>query len=141
METESRAEKVGRTAGLALYFFILIFVISAGALSVFDQVYGFRGSRGVSAAVEKRCASEIRWLKGELLSRTIAIQSDSSQESLKKWSVQWDGRFRALGDNCGKLETARIDLKDLRQKLEAMLLELRYQQARLVKRIERNLDN
>ena len=64
-----------------------------------------------------------------------------SDETQPTWLVQWDRRFRALGDNCGRLESARIDLKSLRDKYELLLVDFRRQQIPLVKRIERELDN
>jgi hypothetical protein len=117
-------------------------VLSAGAVSIIGQVYGISGSRKVSAQSEGYCAREIQWLKREILARAGEnAVGDDSQPVLPSWLARWDERFRALGDTCGRLELARVDLKSLRDKYEAMLLGYRRQQVRLVKRIDRELEN
>jgi hypothetical protein len=118
-----------------------VFVLSAGAKSILSQVYGDVGPRAASSSSENYCAGELQSLQQEIIVQAGGVPGDIAKEGRPSWRVAWDQRFDALGPSCGKLAPARADLKSLRVSLESALRGFRRQQAHLIERIERELDN
>jgi hypothetical protein len=135
-----KAEKIGRRVGLTGYFVFLVFVLSGGAVSIIGQVFGSASARSASPQTEHLCAREINALKNEMIDQIRPLAGDTEPYRRPDWLRAWDQRFEKLGTNCGKYELARSDLKQLRDSSETLLIELRSQQARFIKRIERELD-
>lgn len=135
----SRAPTWGRRIGALLYWFLLIFIVSAGAVSIIPQAFGFGRGAGDPEVDEALCAREIPELKADLLGHsTVLISSDSTERAARLG--RWDARFRALGTRCGALEPARIDLETLRSNLEATSLRFRRSQGRLMLKIDKAID-
>lgn len=140
-EAVSGPEKVGRRVGLVCYYLFLVFVLSAGSFSILRQVYGHVSVRAASSSSENRCAGELESLEQEILVQAGGMPGDVTTESRPPWLVEWDRRLGALEKSCGRLEPARADLTSLRVSYQSALRGFLRQQAHLVERIERELDN
>jgi hypothetical protein len=135
----SPAPAVGRRIGALLYWLLLVFIVTAGALSIIPEAFGIGRGAGRPDVDEDFCAREIRDLKADLLGHTsVLISSDSTTRADRLG--RWDARFRALGTSCGVLEPARIDLETLRSNLEATSVRFRRSQGKLMKRIDKAVD-
>ena len=128
-----RAATLGRRLGMLAYWLLLIFIVSASALSVIPEAFGI--GRGGPEADEELCAREIEALKADLLGMAgVLISSDPKTRA--DWLERWDARFRKLDTGCGVLERARIDLETLRSNLVATSARFYRSQGKLIKRID-----
>jgi len=118
---------------MLVYWLLLSFVVSAGALSIIPEAFGI--GRGGPEVDEEFCAREIEALKADLLRQAgVLISSDSKMRADRL--ERWDERFRKLDTGCGVLQRARTDLEILRSNMAATSARFFRSQGKLIKRID-----
>lgn len=122
--TELRNQKaaaIGRRLGLILYFVLLIFVLSAGAISIIPQIFSINRSQSSSAPNQLTCTQETQALKAELLDKLEYSSVNHKTYDIQKWLIRWNERYRATKKRCGTLQPVLIDLKTLEDRFESIL--------------------
>ena len=133
------AALIGRRIGIALFWCMAVFVVTASARSVLSQLYGWPMPRSL-AFDEARCANEISALEKSLLERAgEELRAPRDPQRLHRWLSIWDRRFSALQGQCGSLEDARESLASLRVDIEDMLHTHIRDHLLLIERIDRAL--
>lgn len=132
--------RIGRRIGIALFWFLAVFVTGASARSVLSELYEWPSPPSL-ALDEARCADEIASLKKTLLERAgEELQARRDPQRLHGWLSAWDKRFLVLRGQCGSLEDARVNLAALRHNLERMLHAHARDDLLLIERIDRALE-
>ena len=108
------AALIGRRIGIALFWCMAVFVVSASARSVLSQLYDWPVPRSLRFD-EARCANEIAALEHSLLERAgEELRAPRDPARLHRWLGVWDKRFSQLRGHCGSLEDARASLAGFR---------------------------
>jgi hypothetical protein len=132
------AALIGRRIGIALFWFMAVFVIFASARSVISELY-FGGDRDATPD-EMHCAVALNELHNTLLERAsqeLRLPKDATRTS--RWLQQWDQNYAATSGKCGSLSDTRQTLLALRERIEALLHDYAREQRPLSERIRRAL--
>lgn len=132
--------RIGRRIGIALFWFLAVYVTGASARSVLSELYDWPSPPSL-AFDEARCADQIAQLQRELLKQAgEELQARRDPQRLRGWLTEWDKRFLVLRGQCGSLEDARENLAALRHNLERMLHAHNRDNLLLIERIDRALE-
>ena len=115
------AGRIGRRAGVALFWLMCVFLIGMSSRSIIPALYFPDSAPRLQTPGAARCARELSALQAEMSS--VAAESLRSA-SIAAWRARapgWDGRLHALERGCGELERTRLDVVRLHGELEAML--------------------
>ena len=116
------AATIGRRVGMAAYWIVLIFVLSAGATSIIPQVFGFRKPARKSVIDPQKCLKRTRTLSLELRSKSNDFCARLSTQKARAWLERWDEQYRNVIAKCTALDFDQIELKALRDDLESMVI-------------------
>jgi hypothetical protein len=133
------AALIGRRIGIALFWCMAVFVIGASAHSVVQELFDIPSVPAMDADAP-RCAASLRALHQTLLDQTskeIGLPRDNAR--FHRWLSAWDRRYADTGEFCGSLKDTRQTLRDLRERVEAMLHGYERDEWPLTERIDRAL--
>jgi hypothetical protein len=134
------AEKLGRRLGIALFWLMLVYVISMSAVSIIPALYFPAIAPTPPETAVKLCALRIDELERDLLARTTAVLKRGDAGGLDRWLATWDKRLAELAGGCGALESARQDLLKLRAGIGSLLSSYRSGPLRIQQRLDRALE-
>lgn len=132
--------KIGRRAGTALFWVLVVFVAASATLSIVTQVFPSLARHPMRTEARERCSSQIPLLRDDLLARAREIPGSDGEAGVKAWFAAWDQRFVALGAHCGELEQTRAELQRLRDSIQAMLGRFERRETPRLDRIQRGID-
>jgi hypothetical protein len=133
------AARIGRQMGIALFWCMAVFVISASARSVLGELYGTptplaAGDDAVS------CAAVLDGLHRSLIQQASAeLRLPRDAARLRTWLRDWDKKYAITRDQCASLHETRRTLLALRERVEALLHTYARDELPLTERIAREL--
>jgi hypothetical protein len=133
------APLIGRRIGIALFWCMAAFVVTASTRSVLMELYGTPTSTG-DPAESAKCAESLRSLHESLLDRASdELRAPDDPAELRHWFTDWDRKFAATSDGCAALTETRHTLQSLRERVEALLRGYARDEVPLTERIQRAL--
>jgi hypothetical protein len=115
------AGRLGRRAGVILFWLMGVFLIGMSSRSIIPALYFPSAAPRPQAEGAERCARELSILQAEMTSAAAESVQSASITPWRARATAWDGRLHALARGCGELERTREDLLRLHGQLEAML--------------------
>ena len=135
------APLIGRRIGIALFWCMAAFVVTASTRSVLMELYGTPSNTGDPTETAK-CAESLQSLHDALLEQAsgeLVAPADQQNARLRRWLTDWDRKFADTSDGCAALTETRHTLRSLRERVEAMLREYARDEVPLTERIQRAL--
>jgi hypothetical protein len=133
------AALIGRRIGIALFWCMAVFVVTASSRSVLMELYGTPTNTGDPTETAK-CAQSLQSLHDALLDQASGeLREPADPARQRRWLTDWDRRFAATSDGCAALTETRHTLHSLRERVEALLREYARDELPLTERIERAL--
>jgi hypothetical protein len=117
-----RAARIGRRAGIAVFWALAAFVVGASAWSIVPALYFQELAPQPKAASVHDCRDELEALERELSEHSV--RSLESRDALHDdaWLHEWDRRIALLDEHaCGPLRGTRNDLIAARAALGEVL--------------------
>jgi hypothetical protein len=137
------APLIGRRIGIALFWCMAAFVVTASTRSVLMELYGTRDPTNSGDPAETvKCAESLKSLQEALLEQAsgeLVAPADQQNARLRRWLTDWDRKFAATSDGCAALSETRHTLQSLRERVEAMLRAYARDEVPLTERIQRAL--
>jgi hypothetical protein len=122
----------------------MIYASTAGLISILPQVFWPDHSSWAAGAVPEHCATGLRQLKAELLTRAsdrVAMAGHPDAASLDRWLRGWDDRYIALEKHCeaGPEGRAHATLGRLRHHTGTFLRKFDREEGRIARQLNREL--
>jgi hypothetical protein len=132
--------RLGRAAGIAVFWLLLSYVIGMSALSIIPSLFWPQIGPRAHAARLEQCALEIATLNRELVDQAAESLRGHGPANLGHFLRDWDQHYMALSGGCGPLEGARADLLKLRADVESLLRSYQGGAMKAQERIRRALE-